>query len=119
MAINGNRDIMEDLVYNLSNLFSFTPDIGSVVDQQLPLSTVFAGLGALVLGKFTGAIGGLTLPLNYSVLFIGAYLSNMLLHGLDLPIDRAVQQPMLISMIGMLAGAFFMMWWVQSDRLHA
>ena len=107
---------MENLVYSLSDLFSWNPAIGSVTEQQMPLALVFAVFGAVVLGKFTGSIGNITFLLNFSAMFIGSYFSNSLLHGLDLPIDRAIEQPMLISMIGMLGGAFLMMWWIQSDR---
>ena len=107
---------MEDLVFSLSDLFSYSPSLGSVADQPLPLSSVFSGFGALILGKFTGDMGGMTLPVNFSALFIGASISGWLLHGIDLPIDRTIQQPMLVSMIGMVLAAAAMMWWMQNER---
>ena len=110
---------MEDLVYNVSELFSWNPSIGNVMDHQMPLALVFAAFGAVVLGKFTGSIGNITFLLNFSAMFIGSYFSNSLLHGLDLPIGRVIEQPMLISMIGMLGGAFLMMWWIQGDSRAA
>lgn len=116
---NGNRAIMEELVYRIADLFSSTPDLGSVPEQALPWSSVFSGVGAVILGKFTGSLGSLTLPLNYSALFIGAIMSNWLLKGLDLPIDRAVQQPMLVTMIGMLVGAVAMIFWLQNENARA
>ena len=118
MPLNGNRDIMEELLYNITSLFSMTPDLGPVPETALPWATTFSGFGAVILGKFTGTFGGLTLPLNFSALFIGAIMSNWLLKGLDLPIDRVIQQPMLISMLGMLVGAICMIWWLQDERSH-
>ena len=48
-------------------------------------------------------------------LFIGAMLANWLLHGIELPIDRAVHQPLLVSLIGMIAWAPVMMFWLHPD----
>src|SRR5947207_1381606 len=110
--------MLEDVV---SSIATFNP-MGGVHDNlpvdSLPITYLVIVLGALVLCRFTGRVGALTMPLNCSVLFIGAVLSNWLLGGLDLPMDHQLQQPLLISMIGMVAGACVMMWWLQDDNLQ-
>ena len=106
----------------LISIISSVPD-GSGMGQlasadALPLTYLCSLLGALVLGRFTGNFGNLTMLLNVSALFIGAAFSNWLFHGIDLPMDHSLHQPLLISMIGMLMAAFAMMWWLQRDNLH-
>ncbi|MCB1379036.1 MAG: hypothetical protein KDK89_11800 [Alphaproteobacteria bacterium] len=108
--------MLEDLIYSISTAFTHSTDLGALPAETLPLSSFFSGAGALILGKFTGSLGGLTLPINFSALFIGATLSNWLLTGLDLQIDREIQQPMFVSMLGMVIAAFAMMYWIQNDR---
>src|SRR4051812_41457904 len=112
--------MLEDLLITIN---SFIPD-GSAMGQQLPpdalpLPYVSSLFGALVLGKFTGNFGNLTMLLNASALFLGAMMSTWLFHGIDLPIDHSLHQPLLVTMIGMLVGAFGMMWWLKGDNLHA
>ncbi len=84
--------------------------------ESVSMASLFSGAGAMILGKFTGGVGSLTLPLNYSAMFIGAIVANWLLGGIQLPMDQQLQQPMLITLGGMLLGAFAMMWWIQSDQ---
>lgn len=107
---------MEDLVYSISSFFSLPSASTPMPAELMPLSMLFAAFGALILGKFTGNIGGLTLPINFSALFIGATLANSLLHNIDLQIDRTVQQPLFVSIIGMVVASFAMMLWIQNDR---
>jgi H+/Cl- antiporter ClcA len=108
--------MLEELLYSLSSPLSWLPDPGSLSEETLPLSLLFSSAGALILSKFTGTMGGLTLPLNVSALFIGSMLSNWLLQGLDLRIDQQIHQPLFVSMAGMILAAFAMMWWIQDDR---
>jgi hypothetical protein len=112
--------MLEDL---LTTINSFIPS-GSALGQQLPpealpLPYLCSVLGALVLGKFTGNLGSLTLLVNAVALFTGAMISTWLLRGIDLPMDHSLHQPLLVSMIGMLAGAFAMMWWLRDDNALA
>ena len=103
MPLNGNRDIMEELLYNITSLFSMTPDLGPVPETALPWATTFSGFGAVILGKFTGTFGGLTLPLNFSALFIGAIMSNWLLKGLDLVPSLALTTVVTVPIMTWLA----------------
>ncbi|MBC8036762.1 MAG: hypothetical protein H7X89_06060 [Rhizobiales bacterium] len=93
--------------------------LGELPPEALLLPYLCSVLGALVLGKFTGNLGHLTLPVNCLALFLGAMASTWLLHGIDLPMDHAVHQPLLVSMLGMMAGAFAMMWWLRRDNVHS
>jgi hypothetical protein len=109
---------MEDLLYSISSLFGTLKDFDSLSPDLLPLTGMFSGGGALILSKFTGSIGNLTLPLNCSALFLGAMVSNWLLQNLKLPLESAVEAPLLMSMLGMTVASFAMMWWLQGDSVR-
>lgn len=104
---------MEDLLYSISSLFGTLKDFDSLSPDLLPLTGLFSGSGALILSKFTGSIGGLTLPINCSALFLGAMGANWLLQNVKLPVEGTVEAPLLISMLGMTVAACAMMWWMQ------
>jgi hypothetical protein len=110
--------IMEDLLISISSIFSIfgtLKDVDNLPSELLPLTILFAGTGALILTKFTGNLGGLTLPVNASALFIGASVSNWLLQNVKLPLESAVEAPLAVSMIGMTLASFAMIWWLQGD----
>ena len=111
--------MLEDVLMSINSLVPGGSSAASLPPEVLPLPYLCSVLGALVLGRFTGNLGNLTMPLNCAALFIGAMVSTWLLRGIDLPMDHSVQQPLLVSMIGMVAGAFAMMWWLRKDNLHA
>lgn len=106
-----------ELLTGVSSLMS--GDGGQLSSHALLLSYLCSVLGALVLGKFTGDLGNLTMPLNCSALFLGAVTATWLLRGLNLPMDHSLHQPLLVSMIGMLFGAFAMMWWLRGNNAPA
>lgn len=109
---------MEELLYSISNIFGTLKDFDSLSPELLPLTSLFSGGGALILTKFTGTVGSLTLPLNYSAMFIGAMVSNWLLQNLKLPLESAIEAPLLVSMIGMMIASCFMLWWLQGDNVR-
>lgn len=100
---------------SISDLFGS----GVLPPESVSMSSIFSGAGAVILSKFTGSVGGLTMPLNYSAMFIGAIAANWFLGGIVLPMDQQLQQPMLITLGGMLIGAFAMLWWMQTDAAQA
>lgn len=106
---------MEDLLFtifgNLRDYQSLSPDL-------LPLTGLFALVGGLILTKFTGSIGNLTLPINVSALFIGAMTSNWLMQNFELPLGSAVEAPLAMSMIGMTLSSLAMLWWLQGDSVR-
>ena len=109
---------MEDLLLSISSIFSIfgsLKDIDSLPPELLPLTIMFSSAGALILTRFTGNLGGLTLPVNASALFIGAMLSNWLLQNIKLPLESAVEAPLAVSLVGMTLASFAMIWWLQGD----
>lgn len=106
---------MEDLIYSF---FGNPRDYASLSPDLLPLTALFALFGGLILTRFTGSFGNLTLPMNISALFIGAMSSNWLLKNVDLPLSSTVEAPMLVSMIGMTLASMAMLWWLQGDAVR-
>jgi uncharacterized membrane protein YhhN len=106
---------MEDLFYMI---FGSLKDYESLSPDMLPLTALFALVGGLILSKFTGSIGSLTLPINCSAMFLGAMGSNWLLQNLKLPVEGTIEAPLMISMMGMTAASACMMWWLQGDSMR-
>lgn len=106
---------MHDLIFTI---FGDLRDYQSLSPDILPLTGLFALAGGLILSKFTGSIGNLTLPLNCSVLFIGAMIANWLMQNFKLPLESSVEAPMAVSMIGMTLAALSMLWWLQGDSVR-
>jgi hypothetical protein len=114
----GDQDdiMIEDVVYSISSSYSFIPSTGQMHEYVLFLSILFSLIGAIILGRFTGAMGSLTLPLNFSALFIGSITSNWLMRGIDLNLDAQVQRPLVGSLIGMLIASLMMLRWIRGDH---
>ena len=113
--------IMEDLLYGISSLFDGLFSGGGIptqADNGWALTLMFAAAGALILTRFTGNVGALTIPLNFSALYIGANISNWILQNVKLPVDRTVELPMLVIMAGMTLASFAMLWWLQGDSVR-
>ena len=110
--------MLEDLLYRIQNLFSIVPSSGggSLAENALPLALLFSAIGALILTRFTGTLGSLTYPLNFSALFVGAMVSNWLMRGLQLQIDAQIQRPLLASLVGMIVAALIMVRWMQGEH---
>jgi hypothetical protein len=108
--------MLEEVLTNIASMIPAPPAPAGLPPETLPMSYLCSGAGALILSKFTGNVGNLTMPVNYSVLLIGALLANWFFAGIDLPIDHQYQQPMLISIGGMLFGAFAMIWWLGTEE---
>lgn len=106
---------MNDLFFSI---FGNVRDYQSLSPDMLPLMGLFALVGGLILSKFTGSIGNLTLPINTSALFIGAMISNWLMQNFKLPLSSSIEAPMAVSMIGMTIASLCMMWWLQGDSVR-
>jgi hypothetical protein len=83
--------------------------------EALMMSLLFSAAGAVLLAKFTGAIGHLTLPLNFSALFIGAGLANIIFAGVDIPAIQYEQEVLVFTLLGMISGSFAMLWVVRPE----
>jgi hypothetical protein len=85
-------------------------------NEALLTSLLFSAAGALLLSRFTGAIGDLTLPLNFSALFIGTGLANILLDGIDIPAIQYEQEVMLFTLVGLILSSFAMLWCIRPEH---
>jgi hypothetical protein len=85
-------------------------------NEALLTSLLFSAGGAILLAKFTGTIGHLTYPLNFSALFIGAGFTNILLAGVDIPTIQYQQEVLLFTILGLITGSFAMLWCVRPER---
>ncbi len=83
--------------------------------EALIASLFFSIAGAFLLAKFTGTIGHLTLPLNFSALFIGAGLANIIFAGIDIPAIQYEQEVLVFTILGMVSGSFAMLWVVRPE----
>lgn len=104
-----------ELIYSF---FGNPRDYASLSPDLMPLTAMFAVIGGLILTKFTGSFGNLTLPVNCSALFIGAMGSNWMMKNVDLPIELTIEAPMMVSMIGMTLASLMMLWWLQGDAVR-
>mgnify|MGYP000969141104 CR=1 FL=1 len=68
----------------------------------VPVAAICALLGAAVLWPFTRQMGLWTLPVSFAVLFVGAYAANLLTNRFELPFNRFVERPLLMSVFGMM-----------------
>ena len=85
-------------------------------NEAFLMSLLFSAGGSLLLAKFTGTIGHLTYPLNFSALFIGAGFANILLAGVDIPTIQYRQEVLLFTILGLITGSFAMLWCVRPER---
>lgn len=106
---------MNDLIFAI---FGNVRDHQSLSPDLLPLTIFFAVVGGVILSKFTGSIGNLTLPINSSALFIGAMGANWLTANLKLPLDPTLEAPMAMSLVGMTVVSFLMLVYIQGDSVR-
>jgi uncharacterized membrane protein YhhN len=106
---------MGELIYSF---FGNPRDYASLSPDLLPLTALFALIGGLILTKFTGSFGNLTMPVNCSALFIGAMTANSFLKDVKLPVGSTIEAPLMISMIGMTIASLAMLWWLQGDAVR-
>ena len=111
--------MLEQILFGIQSSIPVAGDFGEISAEELPLTLLCCMLGALILTKYTGSLGNLTLGVNFSALFIGAALSNWLLHGVDMRIDKLVAQPVIISVLGMTLASLIMMGWLQRDGMKS
>lgn len=108
--------MLEDLLLTFTSLFPSGDAFGGGPEAQpTVLILICCTVGAVILSRYTGNMGNLTIPVNFSALFIGSLLSNWLLGRLHLPVDRVLVQPLLITLVGMVAAAFCLMMLIKSD----
>jgi hypothetical protein len=104
-----------ELIYSF---FGNPRDYASLSPDLMPLTALFALIGGVILTKFTGSFGNLTLPMNISALFIGAMSSNWMLKNVKLPVESTIEAPLMVSMIGMTIASLLMIWWIQGDAVR-
>jgi hypothetical protein len=110
---------MGEAVENLLSLFgsggiwlNWLPGFGRISDlptETFSVSAIFSGAGAVILGKFTGHLGMIAMPLNYVGLLIGALLANWAFSGVSLPLAGDLQSPIVYAISGMCVTGLAMM----------
>lgn len=78
--------------------------------QVLSTCIVFSAIGAIILAKFTGSFGSVTFPLNFIALFVGTFVTNCLLDGIDIPSIQYQQEVLVFTIAGMVSSSFAIMW---------
>ena len=111
--------MLEDVLSSMNSIFPSVGPVSKLPVEALPIPYICSIIGGLILSRFTGSLGNLTVPVNISALFIGAMVSTWLFQGVPLPFDPGLQRPLVITLAGMLVVAFAMMCWVQKENLHA
>lgn len=111
--------MLEEILFSIQSAIPAAGDFGQVSSEELPLTLMCCLIGALILTKYTGSLGNLTLGVNFSALFIGAVTSNWLFHGVDMQIDKMVAQPVVVSVTGMIFASLIMMSWLQRDGMKS
>lgn len=111
--------MLEQILFGIQSSIPSASHFGEVSSDQMPLTLLCCMLGALILTKYTGSLGNLTLGVNFSALFIGAAISNWLFHGVDMQVDKLVAQPVIISVVGMTLASLVMMSWLQRDGMKS
>jgi hypothetical protein len=84
--------------------------------QALITCIVFSTFGAVILGMFTGNFGNVTYPLNFSVLFIGSFLTNCVFNGFHIEALRYPHQVLIFTVAGMVSASFGLLWMSGAKR---
>jgi hypothetical protein len=81
----------------------------SLAPSAMPVALFCAVCGAMVLSLFTRGFGLGIVVFNTAILFIGAYLANVLTRGFDIPLDYYFTRPVVMSFGGMLVTALLVL----------
>ncbi len=81
-----------------------------VSSEAMGMCAALSAVGAIILAKFTGSIGTITIPLNFGILLIGTVLTNGILGGIDIPSFQHSQEALLYTVSGMISTSFAMLW---------
>ncbi|MFT3988400.1 hypothetical protein [Aestuariivirga sp.] len=111
--------MLEDILSSLNSLIPTVAPVSKLPAESLPIPYICAILGGLILSRFTGSLGNVTLPFNISAMFIGSMLSNWLLQGVQLPLDPGLQRPLFVTLLGMTVVSVIVMLFVQKENRHA
>jgi hypothetical protein len=106
--------------FGLLDLLSMLPHSVSqfeLAPEKVSIAAVLSGAGSVILGKFTGSVGYITMPVNYCALFIGSLVSNWIFQGIHIPLlDADLQTPMLLSVAGMTAAALAVLMFLKPEQ---
>lgn len=88
----------------------------TISNDALVFCLVFSAIGAAILAKFTGKIGEITIPLTFSVLFIGSFAANWALASVNIPIIVHQQELLVYTMVGMTLSSFLLLWFTGPEQ---
>ena len=93
-----------DISMLLDNMFHLR-----ISSHAVTMSIIFSAFGSLILAKIIGNFGNITIPLNFSALFVGAILSNSALDSIHVVALRYDEKVLLVTLAGMLCTSLTMM----------
>lgn len=106
--------------FGLLDILSLMPHtIGQLelAPEKVSIAAILSGAGSVILGKFTGSVGYITMPVNYCALFIGSLVSNWVFQGVHIPmLDADLQTPMLLTVAGMTAAALAVLMFMKPEQ---
>ncbi|MCA3560099.1 MAG: hypothetical protein IOC82_03595 [Aestuariivirga sp.] len=73
------------------------------------MALVCSILGTVILSIYLRWQGVMTLMISAVVLFIGAYLGNVLTANVDIPLDQFYVRPIFVSIVGMSVAALVLL----------
>jgi hypothetical protein len=88
----------------------------SIANDALVICLLFSGIGAAILAKFTGKIGEITIPVGFAVLFIGSFLANWALGGINIPVMVRQQELLVFTILGMSFSSFILLWFTGPEK---
>lgn len=98
---------MEHVLAIVWTFFGSLKSVQSLDPSLMPKMMLFSALGAVILSRHTGRM---TWPANFSVLFMGAVVSNWLLQNVTIAGAAPIITPLLVSMLGMTIASLGLLW---------
>ena len=97
-------------MFDFMNLENF-PLLGGLSEllglqvRVVAMSMMCAVIGALIMSRFTIALGSITYVLNYLLLLAGALLANLLVSHFSNELDISLERTLFVSIAGMLVAS--------------
>ena len=84
----------------------------------LLIAAICAAIGAFIVSRYTIALGWLTYPINFCVLFAGAFIANHAMKYMQPPLDHSYQRALIVSLAGMAVASLVMLVFLSRSRFE-